>query len=157
MDKKAYFIKKEDQRMLSIFDVAKYFARKEEKIDNTKLQKLCYYAQGWHLGLKGEPLFDNDFEAWVYGPVCRELYTEIRYNNALGEGSMGRLSESEKIFLDAIYEEYGKYNSMELSEMTHNETPWKIARGERLWHESSDTIINKNLIKDYFQKIAQQN
>ncbi len=157
MDKVIFLKGKEETNMLSIFDVAQYFVRKEGMIDNTKIQKLCYFAQGWHLGLKEEPLFGDEFEAWVHGPVCRELYNEIRYNNSLGEGDIGRISEADKTYLDAIYEEYGRFNGMELSEMTHNETPWKISRGEKLWHEASDTIINKNLIKDYFKHIVQEN
>lgn len=28
-----------------------------------KLQKLLFFIQGWHLGLIGDPLFENDFEA----------------------------------------------------------------------------------------------
>lgn len=157
MDKIVYLKGKEDANMLSIFDVAKYLAQKEGMIDNTKIQKLCYYAQGWYLGLKEEPLFDDEYEAWVHGPVCRELYNEIRYNNSLGKGDICRLSKADKKYLDAIYEEYGGFSGMELSEMTHNETPWKITRGEKLWHEASGTIIDKKLMKDYFRKIVQKN
>lgn len=156
MDKIVYLIKKEEKGMLSIFDVARFFAQKEEKVNNTKIQKLCYYAQGWYLGFNDEPLFHEDFEAWVHGPVCRELYNEIRHKNSLGEWDMSRITESDKNFLDAVYSEYGRYNSMELSEMTHNETPWKITRGEKLWHEKSDNVISKNIIRDYFKEIVQK-
>lgn len=152
-----YFNKKEDCCMVSIFDVAKYFILKEESLSNKKIQKLCYYAQGWHLGLKSTPFFNEDFEAWVHGPVCSELYKDIRYKKTLEKGNVEHLSQADKTFLEAIYEEYGKYSGLELSEMTHNETPWKITRGDTVWHENSNKIIGKNIIKDYFEEIAREN
>jgi len=38
-------------------------------LSNLKLQKLLYYAQAWHLALYGISLFDEEFEAWIHGPV----------------------------------------------------------------------------------------
>ena len=40
-----------------------------DNIDNFKVNKLCYYAQGWSLAKLGYPLFDDEIEAWQYGPV----------------------------------------------------------------------------------------
>lgn len=151
-----YFKKKEDYKMLSIFDVAKFFVLKEEALSNKKIQKLCYYAQGWYLGLKGIPFFNEDFEAWVHGPVCSDLYKGIRYSGTLEKGDLNHLTDADKIFLKAIYEEYGKYSGLELSEMTHNEPPWKITRGDTVWHENSNKIIEKKIIKDYFEEIARE-
>jgi uncharacterized phage-associated protein len=39
-----------------------------------KLQKLCYYAQGWWLAWTGAPLFPEDSQAWASGPICPTLY-----------------------------------------------------------------------------------
>src|SRR6185369_5131439 len=48
-------------------------------ITNLKLQKLVYYAQAWNLALNdGRALFDDDFEAWVHGPVIFDLYNDYR-------------------------------------------------------------------------------
>jgi len=43
-----------------------------------KLQKLCYYAQAWHMVWEDETLFDEDFQAWANEPVCRSLYASHR-------------------------------------------------------------------------------
>ena len=43
-----------------------------------KLQKLLYFCHGWHLGLTGQPLQRELFEAWKYGPVLRSIYREFR-------------------------------------------------------------------------------
>src|SRR3989442_1092083 len=37
-------------------------------LSNLKLQKVLYYAQGWHLGLERQRLFTDQIEAWVHGP-----------------------------------------------------------------------------------------
>ena len=60
-----------------LFDVAKWFLQKES-MNQRKLQKLCYYAQAWHYALCGTPLFDADFEAWVHGPVNRDIWNYFR-------------------------------------------------------------------------------
>jgi uncharacterized phage-associated protein len=43
-----------------------------------KLQKLVYYAHGWHLALTGRPLLNDSVEMWEYGPVIPNLYKEFR-------------------------------------------------------------------------------
>ncbi|MDT2255436.1 DUF4065 domain-containing protein [Paenibacillus larvae] len=43
-----------------------------------KLQKLCYYAYSFYLAIYEKKLFDDNFEAWVHGPVNPQLYTEYR-------------------------------------------------------------------------------
>ncbi|MHA1540324.1 MAG: Panacea domain-containing protein [Alphaproteobacteria bacterium] len=39
-----------------------------------KLQKLCYYSQALSLSKNSKKLFNENFEAWSNGPVCRELF-----------------------------------------------------------------------------------
>jgi len=65
--------------MYTALDIAKYFItlanpETEDFITNLKLQKLLYYAQGFHLALFGKPLFRESLEAWQYGPVVPEIY-----------------------------------------------------------------------------------
>ena len=44
-------------------------------ISPIKLQKLLYYIQSWHIAkLDKELLFDSLPEAWVNGPVYRDVY-----------------------------------------------------------------------------------
>ncbi len=40
-----------------------------ELMSNMKLQKMLYYQQGFHIAYFNTPLFDEDIEAWMYGPV----------------------------------------------------------------------------------------
>jgi uncharacterized phage-associated protein len=65
---------------LSCVEIAKYFLVQVEEelgdsISNLKLQKLVYYAQGFNLALfDGNPLFDEEIQAWTHGPVVPALY-----------------------------------------------------------------------------------
>jgi uncharacterized phage-associated protein len=47
-------------------------------ISNMKLQKLLYYQQGFHLAYFGKPLFEEDIEAWMYGPVVPSVYSHFK-------------------------------------------------------------------------------
>ena len=61
--------------MVNIVDVAAYILGEiGGEISTMKLQKLCYYSQAWTLVWSGKELFNEDFEAWVNGPVCKELF-----------------------------------------------------------------------------------
>ena len=59
----------------TVLDVAQWFLAKEP-MTHKKLQKLCYYAQAWHLALLNEPLFNENVEAWIHGPVIPALYAK---------------------------------------------------------------------------------
>ncbi len=67
-----------------VSDIANYFiwrvnAHEEfgENITNLQLQKLLYYAQGFNVAWYGRPLFLQPIEAWVHGPVVRDLYLPV--------------------------------------------------------------------------------
>ena len=43
-----------------------------------KLQKLVYFAHGWHLAIHNRPLVNEQVEAWKFGPVFSDLYHQIK-------------------------------------------------------------------------------
>jgi len=47
-------------------------------LTNLKLQKLLYVCHLYYLGEKDEPLIEEAFEAWTYGPVVRSLYFQLK-------------------------------------------------------------------------------
>ena len=54
------------------------------RVSHLELQKILYLAQMAHLAVhKGVPIFDEDFEAWHFGPVIPELYQMLKH---LGSG-----------------------------------------------------------------------
>ncbi|MBQ1165829.1 DUF4065 domain-containing protein, partial [Streptomyces sp. A73] len=60
----------------TVHDVAAYILHKEAPMSALKLQKLCYFASGYHLAWEGRPLFREPFEAWANGPVVYDLYDQ---------------------------------------------------------------------------------
>ena len=88
--------------MATVVDVAAYILKRCGAMTTMKLQKLAFYSQAESLARRGHPLFDEDFQAWRGGPVCRELYAQHRGKFLIREGELpvndcGKtLSEEEK-------------------------------------------------------------
>jgi len=118
--------------MAHVQDVAAYILRKQGRITAMKLQKLCYFAYGYHLAWEERQLFPERFEAWANGPVCRELYAMHRRQLHLDEDSIGgnpdALDQGEAESVDLMLQAYGRFSAHQLSEMTHAAGPWVKAR-----------------------------
>lgn len=121
-------------------DLASYFIIRayedgiEAEMTNMKVQKLLYYAQSLHLALYDEPLFDDEIQAWRYGPVCPPAYRFYSEFEAKQlpipekEESLKTIPEEKKVLLEEVWEYFGGYHAYSLSGMTHGEFPWKKAR-----------------------------
>jgi len=140
-----------------------------------KLQKLVYFAHGWHLGLTGEPLLDEQVQAWSFGPVVRSLYDAFREfgadpipRKALIFEPLGGLKVRVKapslaesvsvdkdlaeLFLTRIWEVYGGYSASQLSNMTHAPgTPWDRVSKHYGGNIPKHTTIPQEWIREYFQ------
>ena len=115
-------------------DVANYFLtliddEAGDSLSNLKLQKLVYYAQGFHLALMNEPLFNDPIEAWEHGPVVPSLYHRFKQHGASpipppeGGIDMNAYPEAVRELLDEVFQTYGQYSAWKLRNMTHAETP----------------------------------
>lgn len=113
-----------------------------------KLQKILYYIQGWSCVWDGFPIFAEEFEAWQYGPVNREVYdTFKRYKGdeiPEFEGKIPRYGNPEELeTIERVWEEYGQETATTLVSMTHSEEPWIDAY-------SRGTNISNEAIQYYF-------
>lgn len=138
--------------MVTARNIADYFLSKtidqeDAKITNLKLQKLLYYAQGFHLALFEDQLFDEKIEAWMHGPVCVDIYHQFKEHGANiipcdnCEKDFEKVLNSDQIeLLDEIYDVFGQYSGWKLRDMTHEEPTWinnkdfaaEITKGEML-------------------------
>lgn len=119
--------------MATVFDVAEYILKKHGPMTATKLQKLCYYSQAWHLVWDEQPLFEQRIEAWANGPVAPVLYREHRLQykvDHIAGGDPSKLTADEKATIDVVLDFYGSRSGAELSDLTHREGPWRDARGD---------------------------
>ena len=66
---------------MKALDVAKYIINKgiekEKPVSNLQLQKILYFSHIDTIKAGKGKLVDEKFEAWDYGPVCREVYNEF--------------------------------------------------------------------------------
>ena len=125
--------------MVSPLDVARYFIfrayedGRESLMTNMKVQKLLYYTQSLYLALFDEPLFDDEIQAWRYGPVCPPAYRfysdfEARQLPVPRKEELTRISEEVQNLLREVWEYFGEHDAYFLSGLTHLEFPWKKAR-----------------------------
>jgi len=137
----------------TIFDLANAFLS-IETMSHKKLQKLCYYAKAWHLALYNEPIITEPFEAWVHGPVNRELYGTYKQ---YGWDDIPKAESSEGIpsdvlsFAQQIYASYGALDAYDLEVISHKETPWIEARGACKPWEGCSVIISEDTMRDYYR------
>lgn len=118
--------------MATVRDVAAYILQKRGPMSAMKLQKLCFYANGYHLAWEERPLFEEPFEAWANGPVAPDLYAchrgqfQVQAGDILGNPDA--LDAGERESIDLVLDGLGSLSAHQLSVMTHREGPWVTAR-----------------------------
>ena len=147
--------------MASIFDAARYILEQRGRMSTMKLHKLLYYAQAWSLAWDEVPLFGEDFEAWVNGPVCKILYKKYKgrfdlYPEDVTLGDSSKLSEDQKEVIDLVLGHYGSYDAQFLSQLTHIEAPWKDARAGYAPREKCHIIIHKDSMARYYSGLLEE-
>ncbi len=144
--------------MTKAIDVANHIVFLAEKfgetVTNMKLQKLTYYAYAWFLVEKSnrEALFNEDIEAWQYGPVIPCVYDQFKsYGaDAIKNPSSDeiQLNDIEKQIIEDVFKIYGQKNAIELMEMTHNEAPWRES-----YEEGKNNSISRALIFNFYSSV----
>jgi uncharacterized phage-associated protein len=148
-----------EEAMSSVHDVAAYILAREGNLSTMKLQKLCYYAQGWHLAWHGRPLYPEAIEAWRMGPVCPALYAHHRGKASVAEWKLGaadQLSPEEKSTLDVVIDFYRPLSGFDLGNRTHTERPWIQAweSVEPRWR--GNVAIDVDTLHEYFTMLHKE-
>lgn len=141
--------------MASIFDVAHWFLAKEQ-MTHKKLQKLCYYAQAWSYAIQPEPLTGAVFEAWIHGPVCRELYDKYRrygFEYIPQTEQPAVFTPAEEDFLGDVWDTYGNKTANALEALSHSEPPWQKARLGLAPDVGCNRAIDPDDMKNYYRSI----
>jgi uncharacterized phage-associated protein len=148
--------------MYSIELIAKYiiwlYQQAAERITNLLLQKMCYYAQAWYLANFHKPLLEEDFQAWIYGPVCPQLYKTYKefgkdgIEIAIDPKELCQISEDDKRYLQDVVAAYSKFSAIELMLMSHEEDPWMNARKGLAADQQCFNVIPKEEIEHYFSE-----
>lgn len=140
--------------VLTALDLSKYILHKctveNKPISNLQLQKILFFAQKAVLQKYDEPLFNEELEAWRFGPVSPEVYYKYK-----GYGSSDILvfeinkkpDANYKKIIDQVVEDKRTKYIWDLVEESHKKDgSWykifDMGKGER-------EIIPKGLIKQY--------
>ena len=124
------------------------------EVTHLKLQKLAYYAQGFHLAFYDESIFLEEIVAWDRGPVVPSLW---RFYKPCGEFPINPPStfdvslykDSHLIVLDTVFSRFGRYNPFALAQKTHKESPWKNAYPQG--------VITCDVMRTYFKSVLISN
>lgn len=128
-----------------------------------KIQKLVYLVHGWYLAVHGEPLIDESFEVWPYGPVQEDLYHLFKgyRNTPITSYAKSWVGDQEKAFVvsdtntnfydvfNEVIQKYMNFSALQLSALTHQDgTPWSITK------EMCEGTISNDLIRDHFRGLV---
>ena len=151
--------------MLKAIDIANFFIDlanndPDDCMTNLRLNKLLYFAQSWCLVKLNRPLFEEDVQAWKYGPVIPSVYKKLkkygreRIKNTVGNYSADIFSSDELEILIEVANIYCKFSSPALVDLTHKiGSPWQ----QIYCKNKSNQIISKESLKNYFSKNLQIN
>jgi uncharacterized phage-associated protein len=146
-----------------IFEVINWFlsqSTNEVPITHLALQKLLYFSQAWNKIWNGDWLFQNDCEAWVHGAVYRNVYDEFKkfkYHPLPKIDVEVQLSKKEVEVLQFVKKYYFDiYSAKSLETICHEEEPYKLARKGCKAVDSSNQVIKKEDILEYYTMVAEK-
>ncbi|GAA6797481.1 DUF4065 domain-containing protein [Helicobacter pylori] len=136
--------------MVSALELAKYILKHSNKeLSNLELQKTLYFTELDYIKKFDKHLVSDDFEAWKYGSVAREVYYEYRNYGANSidkpkEETLSQdLREDELETINRSIEKCNEKSYWDLVKESHKE--------DGAWHKSfkedRKEIISKDLIK----------
>lgn len=142
-------------------EVIGYLLFRCEDITPLALQKALYYIQGFYYAFMNSFLFPEDCEAWVHGPVYREIYnrySSYRFDPIEGHDEVDAsvFTDSEKAVIDSVIQNFCCYSGKMLERFTHSEIPWLKTRGKLSADAHSNRIIGKKIIGEYFIAVKQK-
>lgn len=141
--------------------------RDGKSISPMKIQKLLYITHGYSLVECDEPILDEVFEAWKFGPVLSSLFHECkRYGSGAitqylkdidpetSEVSSAPVPDDPEIndIIEFVWKNYGGDTAISLSDWTHVKGgPWdEVTEGGTRILRHQD--VPNALVKGYFEK-----
>lgn len=140
------------EKIYDAITIAKWIINKIHP-EPLKLQKLLYLAQGYSYAFHDRPLFHEEIEGWVHGPVVREVYEifkNYQYNCIQINFEIEKVDKEAEDILNYVVDNFSKYDAKYLEELTHQQEPWILSRDGLDPDERSDKTILKENIADYF-------
>ncbi len=155
-------------KMNSALDVSRYIINKCNSnnyyISNLRLQKILYFIQMEFIIEKNKKCFDDEIQAWDYGPVVPNVYHVFKrfgasnippiryyYDRSQGLLNMKKIEFKEDVIcpedrkiIDKVIVECSAYSTSKLVDITHSQPPWRNA-----YHHKKNSVISNKSIKRF--------
>jgi uncharacterized phage-associated protein len=135
-------------------------------VTNITVNKIVFFLHAWYLAATGKPLVSAKIEAWNYGPVFRELYSEFKHfgrslistratkrnpKTTQKEICVPNLDAADINFLEPLLDRYLGMSASKLVELSHaSGGPWDQVYNHR--GESNPGMhISDEVIKAWFE------
>lgn len=131
--------------------VIMYYEKRDHGVSNLKLQKILYFLQALFLIKKDCELFDEEIEAWGFGPVVPSVYRKYMQFGCMDIPAKDIdepfIDNKTKTIIDSFLERVRDMSSTYLTDITLHQKPWK-----RNYIKDKKKIIPKKEIRKYFLK-----
>jgi uncharacterized phage-associated protein len=131
-------------------------------VTQMQLQKMVYFAHGYHYARYGEALINEPIQAWEYGPVIPSIYHSYKFYGSSPIITVDKiidrpsdidllgLSASAKDAIDYTWKATSKLSAFHLSSWSHKDgSPWA-----NVYQEGIRNIpIDNNEIRNYFKAL----
>lgn len=145
-----------------IEQVINYILGECEDITPLALQKALYYVQGFNYAFHNKFMFNEDCEAWVHGPVYRDIYYKYKdyHFNPIDTTHFpvdsDKLTLDEKKVVDSVINYFCCYSGKALEWFTHDEAPWLNLMHDKSPQDKSHDTIRKEEIGEFFSAIKKE-
>jgi uncharacterized phage-associated protein len=148
-------------------ELSRYLLAKYGGMSHLKLQKLVYYVEAWHLAYFGESIMDDEFEAWMHGPVSQKIWYKFKdfefpLHNILTVKAVeapkiiadfeSKLISDQKDLISDVLQEYADKSAYYLECLTHSELPWVEARNGCPPDMKCSNKISKKTMRNFYRQ-----
>lgn len=149
----------EDISKNKLCQIVNYILYKIQEVTPLALEKILLFANGVNLAINDAPLFEEDMQAWVHGPVCPEVYFKYKsfgyrpINSGIKSDSgclISLVSQDELNVIDIVIDTFGIYSPKVLEEISHMQTPWINKRMGYKDDEPCKECIDIEELKHYY-------
>lgn len=141
-------------------DVAAAIIRARPGLDQMQLHKLLYLVQAACLAWFDMPAFENEIQAWKYGPVVRMVAGHYQHfgDSPIMEslhGDPNQLDDRRRWVVDKIVEQYGATDGFTLAAKFKGAgSPWREARKGLADDAPSQVRIGVEAIREYHRRLG---
>lgn len=146
--------------------ICEYILQRGGSMSHLKLQKLLFYIQALHLAYFDQPIIEDEFQAWLHGPVSRKVYDQVKGYSILhsevqyvpldgfnpAEILEKKLTADQFELVTEVIDEYGKLSSAQLENLSHSEQPWIEARHGYGIADRCEVVISNETMRVYYKK-----